>query len=322
MGEGTGKEEPALHDVPDHRYESSERRSDGSIEVEKSFGGVVCEKSFPRLLGDEKPRRSSTTEEEIGIGASKGGLRLNDQAPLHSFGGLPLDVASTTVDDSLISQRQKIIFTSRRTSLSACSGRTGKILCLAAVMLVLSLVGTSEAGHPRKDRMRGYLDAGTALYEYWEGGAGGKGVTGDDAESFCVGRGGNLVRVDSEDVRQIVAGLTGDEHSKVRFPYRAHSRGRLLQPPLSQCFPGLHSGAAWYTQALVHEEEVSKEGQKHNAGVQIGAPLPRNVLHGHAVRPPARRDRSNTTLSSAGLDRPALERTLMGMERTASGRST
>lgn len=230
MGEGTGKEEPALHDVPDHRYESSERRSDGSIEVEKSFGGAVCEKSFPRLLGDEKPRRSSTTEEEIGIGASIGGLRLNDQAPLHSFGGVPLDVASTTVDDSL-SRRQKIVVTSRRTSLSACSGRTGKILCLAAVMLVLSLVGTSEAGHPRKDRMRGYLDAGTALYEYWEGGAGGKGLTGDDAESFCVGRGGNLVRVDSEDVRQIVAGLTGGDHSKVRFPYRAHS----------QCFPGLYS---------------------------------------------------------------------------------
>jgi hypothetical protein len=317
MGRDSGK------DVPSPREESIVHvslhpLSDVFFEGSKDFSTLGGSSG---LHGQEMSWSGSGTTGGLDTHGNIGGLQLNERAPLRSFAGLPLDVASTTtVNDSLISRRQKI--TLRRTSLSACSGRTGKILCLAAVMLVLSLVGTSEAGHPRKDRMRGYLDAGTALYEYWEGGAGGKGLTGDDAESFCVGRGGNLVRVDSEDVRQIVAGLTGDEHSKVRFPYRAHSRGRLLQPPLSQCFPGLHSGAAWYTQALVHEEEVSKEGQKHNAGVQIGAPLPRNVLHGHAVRPPARRDRSNTTLSSAGLDRPALERTLMGMERTASGRST
>ena len=222
-----------------------------------------------------------------------------------------MDVASTTVDDSL-SRRQKIIVTSRRTSLSACSGRTGKILCLAAVMLVLSLVGTSEAGHPRKDRMRGYLDAGTALYGWGAGGAGGKGLTGAGAETCCVGGGGNLVRVDSEDVRQIVAGLTGGDHSKVRFPHRAHC----------QCFPGLHSALHGTPKPLFMRRRSARKDRNTMRACKLGRPsLEMSCTAMRCALLPGVTGLTQL-FSSAGLDRPALERTLMGMERTASGRST
>lgn len=209
-GEGRVNEVPARHGVP-ACHVSSEHRSDGSGEGKNNFRGGNA--SSPSLRGVGMLQSVFWGTRGAGQGASIGGLHSNQRASSRAVVGMPPSLEAAAMKD----------LRSRKTmsrSLSVGSRCAGKLLCFAAFILVISLLGTSEAGYPRKDRMRGYLDAGTALYEYWEGGPGGKGLTGDDAESFCAGRGGNLARVDSEDVHQIVAGLTGGDHSKVRIRSR------------------------------------------------------------------------------------------------------
>lgn len=86
-----------------------------------------------------------------------------------------------------------------------------------AFAAVFALILSMTMVHALQVKQRGYFNTETVKYEYWgEGGRrsndDNRGLTGDDAESFCVGRGGNLARVDSEEAHEAISSLIGRDH--------------------------------------------------------------------------------------------------------------